>query len=182
MKGIIVAAAILLLAGCSSTPVIDNAPRADFDRGTDFRVYKTYRWFDGPFMPDDPATKEETQYQTVRDAINVQLKEKGYEWRQFSATDLVLHVHSGMISPRQPDAWITYNWYKPWWGAYGPMADISRYDPGTLVLDVIDAKRTELIWRGLLPAVYDEDGSLIQPEKLPDRIAAMLKDYPAAVK
>ncbi|MDT8324229.1 MAG: DUF4136 domain-containing protein [Bacteroidota bacterium] len=172
---------LLLVAGCASAPV-DTTPRIDFDHGTDFRIYKTYRWFDGPFVPGDPATRDEAQYRTVRDAVNLHLKEKGYDWQQFSPTDLVIHMHSGFDVPQKPENWMTYNWYKPWWGAYGPMAAISRYDDGTLVLDVIDAERTELIWRGLLPVFYSSDGRIADVETLGPRIRDLLKDFPAAIR
>lgn len=172
---------LLLLAGCASAPV-DLSPRIDYDHGTDFRIYKTYRWFDGPFLPGDPATRDEPQYRAVRDAINTVLKEKKYDWQQFSPTDLVLHIHSGHDVPEKPENWMTYNWYKPWWGAYGPMAEISRYDRGTLVLDVIDAERTELIWRGLLPAFYTPEGGVADIETLGPRIARLLEDFPAAIR
>ncbi len=175
-----IAVLLLIFTGCASAPV-DTAVRYDFDHGTDFRLYKTYRWFDGPFFPEDPATREESQYRLVRDAINQQLKEKGYNWLQFSATDLVFHIHSGVADAGVPEAWITYNWYKPWWGAFGPRAAISRYDDGTLVLDIIDAERMELIWRGLIPAFYTDDGGIADLETLGPRVHELLKDFPATV-
>jgi len=178
LPGIVVL--LLFFAGCASAPV-DTAARYDFDHATDFRLYKTYRWFDGPYFPEDPATKEETQYRLVRDAINQQFKQKGYNWLQFSATDLVLQIHSGLRDAGPPETWITYNWYKPWWGAYGPRAGISRYDAGTLVLDIIDAERTELLWRGLIPQFYDDDGSIVDVEALGPRVHELLKDFPVAV-
>ncbi|MBN1447566.1 MAG: DUF4136 domain-containing protein [Bacteroidetes bacterium] len=172
---------MIFIAGCGSAPP-QKTIRTDFNPATDFRVYKSYRWFDGPFLPGDPATADEPQYRTVRDAINMVLSEKGYEWLQFQPTDLVLHIHSGFDSPPQVDAWITYNWYKPWWGAYGPMIEVSRFDPGMLVFDVIDAKSTELVWRGLIPRFYTADGAFRDVEGFPAEIQEMLKNFPQAVR
>mgnify|MGYP000678182551 CR=1 FL=1 len=171
---------LLMLAGCGSAPP-QKTIISEFNPETDFRLYKTYRWFDGPFLPGDPATSEETQYHTVRNAINKIFRAKGYEWQQFEATDLVLHIHSGLDTPPEIDQWMTYNWYKPWWGAYGPMVEVSRFEPGMLVLDIIDAKNVELIWRGLIPDFYTPEGRLRDVEGFADRIQRALRDFPAAI-
>lgn len=174
--------AIILLfvfAGCGSAPP-QKEIISDFNPETDFRIYRTYRWFDGPFMPGDPATAEETQYHTVRDVVNEIFRAKEYDWQQFESTDLVLHMHSGFEAPPEIDKWITYNWYKPWWGAYGPMVEVSRFEPGMLVLDVIDAKKIELVWRGLIPDFYTPEGTLRDVEGFADRIQQALRDFPAA--
>ena len=110
-----VAVLLILVGGCGSTSQ-QNSILTDFNPETDFRIYKTYRWFDGPYLPGDPATAEELQYRTVRDAINLVFEEKGYDWQQFMPTDIVLHIHSGYDAPPHVESWITYNWYKPWWG------------------------------------------------------------------
>jgi hypothetical protein len=177
---------LLFLAGCGSAPVATESTgpsmKFDFNAQTDFRLYKSYRWFDGPFLPGDPATRDESQYKTVRDAVNVVMKENGYDWLQFSPTDLVLNIHSGFDVPENLDAWITYNWYKPWWGAFGPFVDVSHYEKGTLVVDVIDAKRTELLWRGMLPAFYSPSGGLTDVEGFAVRLASLLENLPTPVR
>lgn len=181
MRYLVIAIILMLLTGCGSTPP-QKTILTDYNPETDFRIYKTYRWFDGPFLPGDPATEEETQYRTVRDAVNEVLKEKGYDWQQFMPTDLILHIHSGFHSPPTVNNWITYNWYKPWWGAYGPMVAVSRFEPGMLVLDVIDAESIELIWRGLIPSFYSPEGRIRDPEGFQESIRTVLKNFPAAVK
>ena len=40
-------------------------------------------------------------------------------------------------------------WYNPWWGPYGGHNDVSYYKEGTLVIDIVNAKKMKLIWRGL---------------------------------
>jgi len=60
------------------------------------------------------------------------------------------------------------------------MIAVSHFDPGMLVFDVIDAKKTELIWRGLIPRFYTSDGGLRDVEGFTRDIRQMLRDFPEA--
>ncbi len=172
---------ILVLMGCASQQEIPQT-RTDLDPSTDFRLFKTYRWFDGPFFEGDPATAEKSQYTYLRDAVNSALQKQNYDWQQFAATDLVLHIHSGMYASQPVTDWLTFNWYKPWWGAYGERVNVSRYAPGTFIIDVIQAKGTVLVWRGLIPGFFSEDGTILDPESVSTRINDAVSNLPEAIR
>lgn len=172
---------VLVLTGCASQQELPQT-RTDLDSSTDFRIFKTYRWFDGPFFEGDPATAQESQYKFLRDAVNTSLRKQNYDWQQFSASDLVMHIHSGSYSSGRVANWITYNWYKPWWGAYGERVDVSSYAAGTLIIDVIQGKTTTLVWRALIPGFFAEDGSILDRETVAQRIDEAVRTLPAAVR
>jgi hypothetical protein len=178
---LIVLIPLVLVSACAAPPPVQTL-RSDLNPETDFRLFKTFRWFDGPFVPDDPATADEQQYRTVHDAINTLLRDKNYDWQQFSVTDLVIHIHSGMKNAGRIENWMTYNWYQPWWGAYGPMVNVSSFAPGTLVIDIIEAKRAGLVWRGLIPAFYAEDGDLQDADGFTLPLKEVLNSLPAAIR
>jgi len=52
--------------------------------------------------------------------------------------------------------------YGPYWGRYGGTAniDVSQYDEGTLIIDVIDMNKKELVWRGTGTGVIDPNATV----------------------
>jgi len=165
-----------LLTACSSStqmPVI-----TDFNTNIDFLMYRSFRWYDGPYLPNDPATREEATLHLLRDNINVFLLDYGLEWKQFDPTDLVASVHSGLYETPEIEQWTAHNWYKPWWGAFSPLSKASMYSPGTLVVDFVDTKRLELVYRALLPGFFDEQGRITNIEGLNELFASAMAAYP----
>jgi hypothetical protein len=176
LRGLLLGALVLLSIACSGT-----APRhviTDRNSDADFRIYKTYRWFDGPYFEGNHATAQESLYRTLRDSVNVMLGASGLEWKQFEPVEMTLHIHAGMSTPPGIEQWTAYNWYKPWWGAFAPLSPASIYDPGTLVIDVIDAKRAELIWRALLPGCFTPDGRVADMERLGRQLREAFSSFP----
>lgn len=158
LRGLLLGALVCTFIACSGT-----APRSvitDKNSDADFRIYKTYRWFEGPFFEGNHATAQEALYSALRDSVNVMLNAAGLEWKQFEPVEMTVHIHAGMSTTPPVEQWTAYNWYKPWWGAFAPLTPVSMYDPGTLVIDVIDAKRAELIWRALIPDCFTAEGNV----------------------
>ncbi len=176
LRGALLGALVLISAACAG---IDPRPViTDKNSDADFRIYTSYRWFDGPFFEGNPATANEELYRTLRDSINVMLGSAGLQWKQFERVEMVLHIHAGMNDRPPIEQWTTYSWYKPWWGAFPPLSTASTYEPGTLVVDVIDAKKKELIWRALLPDCFTADGEVADMQRLGRQLREAFADFP----
>lgn len=176
-RGLLAAMLVLAITACSggSTGEILSDRNTDMD----FRSYRAFRWFDGPFLPGDLAQLMPANYHALREAVNAQLTRRGYEWLQFDKVQFVLHAHGAPAVPGAVEQWSALNWYKPWWGAYMGMTRVDRYAPGDLLIDIIDARKPELAWRSIVPAFFNQDGSIRNPERMDEDIARALADFPA---
>jgi hypothetical protein len=89
--------------------------------------------------------------------------------------------HTGTQDRQQYD---TYgygagSWWGGYWGGGMTTTTVRTYTEGTLILDVIDGERNELIWRGSASKTIDEMDSPEQREKtVQEAVGKLLKDFP----
>ncbi len=164
----------LFISACSSVTV-----QSDFDPEADFSQYKTFRWYEGKPVPGD----ELVMYPLVRkrfvESITGNLTSKGLTLMEGEGADLVVVIHAGMKERMQITEWGGYGWYNPWWGPYGGRVDVSYYEQGTVVIDLVDAKRKELVWRGLgTKAVQRYDSPAEAKEAIDMIVGKILNRYP----
>jgi hypothetical protein len=77
-----------------------------------------------------------------------------------------------------------YGFYPGWWGGWGPGwgpydATVSQYTQGTVIIDVLDAKTKELLWRGQGIARVSDDEPQYEQE-LWKTVTAILDKFPQA--
>ena len=131
---------VTCLPGCAPMRVNSYAvPTADM------RSYHTYAW--------DPAELESTGdprldhnrffTERVQQAIDAQMRFRGYEKVASGTPDLTLHIHAH-VQQRIDSAQLD--------GAGDSCSDDECrpyvYDEGTLLIDVVNARTRSLIWRG----------------------------------
>lgn len=133
---------LLVLAGCSTLSV-----RYDYDREADFGKYRTFAWSEQE-VPGDELARNPLIQKRVRSAVDETLASKGYTLSEFDQADFIVAVHAGIKERMRVQDWGRYGWYHPWWGPYGGRVDVRYYEEGTLVIDIVDAKKKELVWRG----------------------------------
>ena len=144
MKGVACLSLFLLavLAGCSSLSV-----KHDYDPEADFTKYKNYAWLDQE-MPEDELATNPLIKKRVHTAVDAVLASKGYKLTEPDQADFVVVIHAAIKERMRIQDWGRYGGYDPWWGPYGGRVDVSYYDEGTLVIDIVDAGEKELVWRG----------------------------------
>jgi hypothetical protein len=148
---------LVLLASCSSVSV-----KHDYDRETDFQQYKTYAWSEQA-MPGDALAQNPLVKKRVQVAVDETLRSKGYSLTELEQADFVVVTHAGIKERMRVQDWGRYGWYDPWWGPYGGRVDVSYYEEGTLVIDIVDAKEKELVWRGMGTGIVKQ---YAKPEKM----------------
>ncbi len=163
-------AAVLALAGCSSTTV-----HVDYDRNVNPRDYKTFGWAESP-TGDDLGEVDPLLHKRIVNYIESKLKQGGLVKDQESpdlyvtyyvATRDELSLNTTTLGYGYGPGWA---WDPYWYGAwgYGPATtsvNVTTYTKGTLVIDIWDAKKKQLIWRGTLEGTVPEN-----PEKLSQMI------------
>ncbi len=159
----------LLAAGCSTLEV-----NHDFDGQANFAQYRSYAWVPTP-SAHQPASQLVAQ--RIERAIVDELGAKGLQ-ENAGSPDLLVAYHTGTKDKIQVTDWgYTYGSY--YWGWGGRSVDVYQYEEGTLVVDLVDAKTKQLVWRGWATGTVDRTQSPEAIEaKINDAVAQIMKRYP----
>lgn len=174
---------LFFIIGCSSLKVA-----TDFDPSQDFSKYKTYRWATTKEVnPNDALAQVPLIKKRVVAGIDKALQEKGFILAEDNVVpDFVVMTHAGTKEKMQ-----VYNtggygygryggWYDPWWGPYGGSTQVSYYEEGSLVIDIVDWEQKELSWRGVGTGVVKEGPSDKEEaqEEINMIVSKILTDFP----
>jgi hypothetical protein len=149
MRQLIIAAALASTLGCATAKVT-----TEYNQKTDFAAYKSYSWIDtGAGQEQAPAIRNPAVVAIVRQSMDRELAAKGLAKVEGGQPDLLVAVH-GMAKDRievqsYGYAYSPYGYYGGPFGApvaYG--SSVQQYRDGTLLVDLVDARSKELVWRG----------------------------------
>ncbi len=166
---------LLSFWGCASMTTT-----TDYDPDTDFSKYKTYSWYDGEVPADDALSANPLAKKRVVKSIDAYLASKGYTTAE-SDVDFVVIIHAGTKEKIQINNYgyggYGYGMYGRGWGpGYGmSQTDVTYYDETTLVIDIADADKKELVWRGTGTGIIR--GKLTDEER-DAVIAKILENFP----
>jgi len=172
---IAVLSAVLLL-GCSSVSVT-----TDYDREVNFANLKTFEWM--TVSKDAMSANAQTsmfQNQLVdkrfRTAVKSQLEAKGLAENQTNPDFLVMYY----ATTEKKVNVTNYGYgYGRWGGGYGGGVDVQQYTQGTIILDFVNAKSKELIWRSVATgALSSTPDPASAEEKIPPVVQQMLESFP----
>jgi len=163
-------------AGCSSVSV-----NADYDTTADFSRLKTWAWFTGPQRPN-PEIDGLTDGR-IRAAIEAELPGRGLTTAPAEAADVHVTYHAAVrqkIEAYPTAAGYGYG-YGRGFGVAGTGVDVVTYDEGTLVVDLIDPKSKNLLWRGTARGVVHRDATPEEREtRIRDAVKKILAQFPPA--
>ncbi len=167
---VLVSVLALALTGCSTLSV-----RSDWDEQVDFTTFQSFH-----VVPIQSPAHELVE-KRIMDAIVVHLTERGFTENAVSP-DMIIAVHLNVDDKVSVQ---TYNYGYPYggygYGAYpywhgGTDVSVSQYQEGTLVIDLVDANKNEVAWRGWGTKVLDDSsGNAYEVQKTIDKI---LNQYP----
>jgi hypothetical protein len=163
---------IRLLAALSLAAVVacsGLSTNFDYDTSYAFTKLSTYDW----------AGKEDSSLEgrRVRAAVDAALAARGIR-RDSNNPDFQVAAHVSSRERTEVRDWgYTYRAHGGWYGS--PNFDVYQYDEGTLVIDVIDPARHELVWRGTASKIIDEDWTPAEREQeIQAAVEALLKGFP----
>lgn len=144
------AVAAVVLSGCASGPDV----RGDYDRSADFGKYRTYG-FVAPAGTDGGDFRSLTT-QMLQNAAAAQMEQRGYT--RAENPDLVINFTGKLEekvdiestpAPYYGPGWGYGGWYgAPWGGWGGTEVSTRRYNVGTLVMDVVDREKRQVVFQG----------------------------------
>ena len=165
---------MLLITGCSQQIVVHT----DFDPDYDLWKYKTFDWGQKVNIEEgqNPLHYNELNDKRIKAAVMQQLTKRGYKLAPENP-DLILHYH---IIVKDQTVVIT----EPFGYSYGPYwvrtnTNLYSYKEGTLILDLMDKKTNNLIWRGWGVTEINEVYSTKEIEELTNTVVAKIfKSFP----
>jgi hypothetical protein len=178
---LVTSAALLFgLAGCAASSRVGVT--ADFDHSVNFRAFKTWAWY--PEQPADTEGGPAQGYQSfldkrIREAVAREMAAKGLT-KTDKAPDVYV-AYSAKVEDKQRSnvgAYGPYG-YPFWYGGYygrGFNQPVVDYKAGTVIIDIIDARRKQLAWRGFGQAQVNQQ-TISEPE-VNRIVGSMLGTYP----
>lgn len=153
-------ATIALIAGCASARVT-----TDWDREAKFSGFKTYSWSENAQMR---SLQQNSLFdKRLRAAVGRQLGAKGLHEVE-SGGDMLVAYHAGVAA--KTDFQQT--------GYFGRKVSVRQYKEGTLVLDILDGRNKQLVWRGTAAGEVTKPGG--SSEQLDKAVQKMFADFPPA--
>jgi len=145
--------------------------RFDYDRAADFSAYRTYQWVD----PQTGRAPNQLMDQNIKRAVDEQLVLKGLR-RVDRAGDLQIAYQVALEREKQFNGFTS----GPRWNGMARVTT-SNIDIGTIVVNLADPARNQLIWRGeaqkTLDVKKDPDKNYKDLEKA---MGKLFKNYPPA--
>ena len=150
---VMVAAGLLLLLGPSGCTTASRVGVTnDFDHAVNFRAFKTWAWY--PQQPRDAENGPAKGYESfldkrMRASVASEMTQKGLT-EVATAPDIYVAYSARVEDKQQVSPY--YNGmgypYGYGYGGYRGYSPVTQYKAGTVVIDIIDAHRKELAWRG----------------------------------
>jgi len=151
--------AAILLAGCASGPDI----RADYDRAADFGKYRTYGFV--AQAGTDTGDFKSLSTQILQNAAARQMESRGYT--RSDNPDLAINFKGKLEekvdvdstpAPYYGPGWGYGGWYGAPYGGYGgTQVTTRRYNVGTLVMDVVDREKRQVVFQGGVEGVVTKE-------------------------
>ena len=157
----------MLVLSCSPVTVSH-----DYDPQTNFNKLKTFTWMRIPRK----ANVNQLMVKRIKDAVTRELVAKGLSENSRNP-DFLIAMHGATKEKLDIQDWGYSSPRAAYWGQRD--ITVQQYTEGTLILDFVDAKSKEMIWRGVASGAVDPGAS---PEKRTKRInegvAKLLAKFP----
>ena len=173
-------AVMLSLGSCAVT---------DIDKSADFRQYKTFGFGTAEVNVNSPAYKGSLISSKIRRNVQSEFEKHGLVFDKTNPDLLVSYEtftadkekmystgYPNMMYPGMFYRGLPMMWGYPY-GGYGGYGGSYKYTEGTLIIDVVDAKTNEEVWRGLVKGDVSNLNSLSR--SIDKGVRAIMRKYPS---
>jgi len=159
----------LTMTACSTMTVT-----ADHDSQVDFGSFTSFALFELPAKERRGPQMSDLVDGRIAASVAADLSNKGLVSKRPGDADILVTFYTA-VSRRvvvNGGGWYGYRWRH--WG--GGMTYVNSYPEGSLVIDIIDRRSRELVWRGVGAWAF----SKMNPtdEKVQKKVARVLRDFP----
>ena len=161
---------IVLFFSCSPYHV-----KIDYDNKIDFANFKTYKWIKPKIDRNDQSVfTNSMNIKRFATAIEEGLALKGFTRIEEGIPDLNVVCHIRMKKKIDITSYGYSYWAVP--GRVTGYTQYRTYEEGSLVIDFIDAKDKQLVWRGAAESVLKETEDV--ENLIYSVVEAILEDFP----
>ncbi len=174
-------AALLALGALVASPAHAQKPQIQWDKAYDFSKVKTFMWQ----PPSAPSLEEENPFmhKFIEQSIETELQNVGF-METTDNPDVYVTYHGSVnteVSYRSSSFGFSVGSYGmgPWGGMSGVAAGPTHTNTrevqtkvGTLIVDIVDAKEKQLVWRGTSSGILISDSQ----EKTEKAVGNAIKD------
>ena len=166
---------LFFIISCSSVKV-----NSDYDKKVDFTQFKTFAFYKKGI---DKVEISDLDKKRILHSIDDVMTTKGFS--KSETPDILVNVFTKereQVDVNQFNSGWGYGWGYGWnpyfWGGN---TSVNRYTEGTLYIDLIDAKKKELIWQGEGEGVLTKDTNK-KDEAIKEFVTKILEQYPPKKK
>lgn len=169
----------LLLAclACSGVRVT-----TDYDPSADFTKLRSYAWLDDRSgVQGDRADVTSLLDRRVRRSVDAELQRKGLSSVGRTEADVLVTYHLGVETKLDVNTIDTGYGYGrgAYRGGISTHTTVTEYQEGTLLIDVIDPKSKQLVWRGSGQSRLRRSSTPEQREqRIDEAVAQILESFP----
>lgn len=154
---------------CSTMTVTD-----DHDSQVDFATFSSFALFERPAKERRGPQMSDLVDGRIASSVAADLANKGLTSTTPSDADILVTFYTS-VKRRvvvNGGGWYGYRWR--YWG--GGMSTVTSYPEGTLVVDIIDRRSRELVWRAVGAGAF----SKMNPtdEQVQKKVTRVLRDFP----
>jgi hypothetical protein len=170
----------IALTGCASGPDI----RADYDRSADFGKYRTFGFV--AQAGTDSGDFRSLSTQMLQNAAARQMEQRGYT--RAENPDLVINFKGKLEekvdvestpAPYYGPGWGYGGWYgAPYGGWGGTEVTTRRYNVGTLVIDVVDREKRQVVFQGAISDVVTKEMQQNREATINRAVEGVFMQYP----
>jgi hypothetical protein len=164
---------VLSLLALAAGPVLAQKIDVEFDESADFARYKTFHIVEGQLNAKAAALNSDLTRRKIENEIHMRLREKGL-MEVASQPDLNVRFTLGSARRSEVEA------YPAGWRGLGTRRVRVAYTEGTLVINLRDTSRKELVWRSI--ATEDKNDPSQISQHLDDMVRKSIDKYPPKKK
>ena len=154
---------------------------SDYDETVDFNAYTSFSWMAQPDQVRGNLTRLGQLQEKIESAVEQNLVSHGFS-KASEDPDFYVVYHAALeqqITGATIDTW-GYGYRRPFRRAGVVYADVTvdSYQEGTLIIDIVDAEKNELVWRGTAEGAVNTPQQAV--EKIDEAVAQILTTFPPA--
>ncbi len=164
----------LFIVSCSSVRVA-----TDYDTKADFNQYKTFAFYKTGI---DKAPISDLDKKRIMRAVEAELIAKGMT--KSSNPDVLVSLFTKSrerinINDNNFGWGYGYGWgWNPWMWNGANRLNVNQYTEGTLFLDILDAKKKELVWQGIGTGALKVSNMEKREARIKEFVAEIMSKYP----
>lgn len=171
---------VTILAACASSPAI----KSDYDHQADFSRYRTFGYMSP--LGTDKAGYSTLLTERLKDATRGQMEMRGYVY-DAANPDLLVNFNGKLQQKTQvteappPPMGLYYGYRSGFyggWPGYGWGDTVYQYTEGTLNIDLVDARRKQMVWEGVAVGEVQNPDTATSSQNIDKAVAGIFAKYP----